>query len=61
VASCVPFKAICHLATGNAVSTFEGMHRPWSTLNPFIADLRIEFLLFRWIYLASGATPGSDV
>ena len=52
-----PINFVARNAIKQSITTFEGLHRPWSHLEAYASDLRVRFLFFRWIYLAAGRLP----
>lgn len=49
-----PANAIARSAIRRSMTTFEGLHHPWTHLEAGSTELRVRRLLFGWLYLAVG-------
>ena len=60
----LPMNLIMWRMSRRYVTTFEGFHRPWSHLEPYVADLRVKSVVFGGGYIAWGtvdrATQGRN-
>jgi arsenite methyltransferase len=56
----LPLNAAMRAFSQVGVTTTEGLDRPWSHMALLVEGLRVETMLFGYVYVASGRTPSAE-